>query len=823
MKQLILTLVIVGFSFTEAMASKISGKVTDSGNSPLPFLTVFVEGTTNGTTTNSNGDYFLNLPNGKYTLVYRFVGFRTVKKEVDLENGNLVLNIRMEEEITKLKEVSISANAEDPAYEMIRQAQAKREFYEKQLKEYSCNVYIKGLQRITKAPKKILGVDITLPGVEKDSANSGIIYLSESISEFSYQAPSKKKERMISSKTSGNNNGFSWNSALDFNLDFYQPSMELDGLSERNFISPIAPMAMVYYDYEFVGDFTDGEVLVNKIRVIPKRKGLPAYSGFIYIQENSWRIHSTELFITKEFQNVDFVDTLKVKQVYIPVSEEVWVIGTQTFDFQFSLDLFKIKGAGYYLGIFSDYNLQPNFPPKHFGAEISKIEADANKKDSVYWEEIRPVKLTGVEVTDYYKKDSIAVVRKSEVYLDSVDSVRNKPKPINLLTGYTFRKSYKNINFSIPSILENIQFNAVEGYNLNLVLKASRYNREKNNYISFEQQFRYGFDSEKLYYKSLFYRRFNGINRRRIQVEGGKYVQQFNENEPISPFLNTIYATLREENYLKLFEKTYAKIGFGQELVNGVFFTTSLEFAKRTPLVNNQISDFARRDIDDKEFESNNPIQPNDFTQFFEEHNAFIWDLHLRIKFKQKYYTRPNRKFSQGSKFPTLDIFYQKGIEGVGNSITDFDFLKVSVFDKIKLGLFGNSQFNISYGGFLSKKNMPFMDSKHFMTTEILFSNNTLNSFFNLPYYQFSTTENFLEAHYEHHFAGLFFQKIPAIRKLKWQVVAGSHLLYTESNKEYLEVTAGIENIFKIARVDWALSMPNGGGNEHSVRLRIGF
>jgi hypothetical protein len=109
------------------------------------------------------------------------------------------------------------------------------------------------------------------------------------------------------------------------------------------------------------------------------------------------------------------------------------------------------------------------------------------------------------------------------------------------------------------------------------------------------------------------------------------------------------------------------------------------------------------------------------------------------------------------------------------------------------------------------------------MTTEILFSNNTLNSFFNLPYYQFSTTENFLEAHYEHHFAGFFFQKIPAIRKLKWQVVAGSHLLYTESNKEYLEVTAGIENIFKIARVDWALSMPNGGGNEHSVRLRIGF
>ncbi len=325
----------VGFFSIQAMASKISGKVTDSEGSPLPFLTVFVEGTTNGTTTNSNGDYFLNLPNGKYTLVYRFVGFKTLKKVVDLGTGNLILNIQMEEEVMQLKEISISANAENPAYEMIRQAQAKREFYEKQLKEYSCNVYIKGLQRITKAPKKILGVDITLPGVEKDSANSGIIYLSESVSEFSYQAPNKKKERMISSKTSGNNNGFSWNSALDFNLDFYQPSMELDGLSERNFISPIAPTAMVYYDYEFAGDFADGNVLVNKIKVIPKRKGLPAYSGFIYIQENSWRIHSTELFITKEFQNVDFVDTLKIKQVYVPISEEH--LGNWHTDFRFPI------------------------------------------------------------------------------------------------------------------------------------------------------------------------------------------------------------------------------------------------------------------------------------------------------------------------------------------------------------------------------------------------------------------------------------------------------------------------------------------------------
>ncbi|MGB0524411.1 MAG: DUF5686 and carboxypeptidase regulatory-like domain-containing protein [Flammeovirgaceae bacterium] len=819
----LITFILLAIWSLPALATKISGKVVDDKQAPMPFLTVFVKGSTIGTTTNSEGEYFLDLEPGDYQLVFRFVGYKTVVKTIQVGNAPITLNVVMQQEALQLEGVEISAEAENPAYEMIRQAQQKRKYYLNELKEYSCKVYIKGLQRITKAPKTILGVDITIPGAEDDSTNSGIVYLSESVSDFSYQVPNKKKERMISSKTSGRNNAFSWNSALDFDLNFYRANIEMGPLSERNFISPIAPTAMLYYDYEFKGDFKDGNVLVNKIKVIPKRKGLPAFSGYMYLQDSSWRIHSTELKVSKSLGNVNYVDSLLVKQVYLPVTQDqkLWVMGTQTFEYFFDFPLFKVKGDGYYIGIFSDYNVNPKFEENYFGAEISRIEDGANKKDSSYWDAARPIKLTEIEKEDYYKKDSIAIAHESKSYLDSMDRIRNKFKPINAITGYTYRNSYKKVNFSFPSLLENFQFNTIEGYNINLGIKASKFNQEKNKYISFNQQFRYGFSSNKLYYKSIFYRRFNGINRRRIQVEAGKYVEQLNANRPITPFINTLYTLLRERNYMKLFEKTYARFAYGQELFNGLFIVSSLEYAHRTPLANTVTNQGIDRD--GIAFTSNNPLTPNDNTLIFEEHQAFMFDIRARIRFKQQYYLRPNLKYASKSDYPTIYLYYQKAIKGIAGSDTDFDFFKVSVEDDVKLGLFGRSEFNVAYGGFLSDKTVPFVDYKHFMTTQTLFSNNLLPAFFNLSYYAQSTLDNFFEGHYEHHFNGFFFQKLPLFRKLKWQVVAGSHLLYTDSFKDYLELTIGVENIFRVGRFDVVFSRLHGENFQTNLRLRVGF
>lgn len=804
------------------IATQVSGKVIDENQAPMAFLTVFIKGTTIGTTTNLEGEYFLNLDAGSYELVFRFLGYKTVVTPISIGSQPITVNMTMQEEAIELETLEINADAEDPAYEMIRSAQGKRKFYLNQIKEYSCNVYIKGVQRLINAPKSILGVDITIPGAEDDSTNSGIAYLSESVSEFSFRNPDQKKERMISSKTSGKNSAFSWNSALDFDLNFYRKSIKVAPLSERNFISPIAPTAMLYYDYEFQGDFVDDNVVVNKIKVIPKRHGLPVFSGYIYLQEDTWRIHSTELKVTKEYNNINYVDSMVVKQVFLPVAPNKWVIGTQTFEYFFDFPLFKISGDGYYIGIFSDYNIKPQFSKTYFGPELSRIEDDANAKDEEYWKKNRPIKLTDIEKKDYVEKDSIAKVHASKSYLDSMDRINNRFKLINVVLGYNHKNTYEAINFTTPSLLEIIQFNTVEGWNYNVGLKISHPNKEKNKHLSFEQKFRYGVSSKRLYYKSIFYRRFNGINRKRIQLEGGTYIDQLNGNAPISPFINTLYSQLRERNFMKLYEKSYGRFIFAQELFNGVSLTSSLEYAHRKPLFNSiQKSGVDRENI---EFTPNNPlVDINDPMPIFEPHQVLLFDARFRIRFKQQYYLRPGRKFYSKSKYPTLYLYYQKAIKGVFGSDVAFDFFKISIEDEIAFGLLGRSDFNVAYGGFLSNDVLPFVDFKHFMTTQTLFSNNSLSSFYNLGYYTHGTSDRFFEAHYEHHFNGFFFQKVPVLRKLKWQVVAGSHFLHTPTFKNYVEFTAGIENIFRVGRVDVAFSKKRNENFQTSLRMRIGF
>lgn len=78
----------------------------------LPFITIQLKGTTIGTTTDNSGHYFLkNLPEGKFTLEYKFLGYKTVSKEVTLAKGKTQeINIEMEEDRISLEGVVVSAN-----------------------------------------------------------------------------------------------------------------------------------------------------------------------------------------------------------------------------------------------------------------------------------------------------------------------------------------------------------------------------------------------------------------------------------------------------------------------------------------------------------------------------------------------------------------------------------------------------------------------------------------------------------------------------------------------------------------------------------------
>jgi hypothetical protein len=799
---------------------RISGTVSDEAGRPLSFANVYIQGTTRGTTTNADGHYTLELGAGNYEIVFRFIGYKTLTRQISLIDAPLTFDVRMQPESLVLETFTVTSKGgkrEDPAYRIIRNAIARRKIYLEQVPEFSADVYLKGLQRLSRSPKKILGQDILIPGI--DSTGRGIVYLSEAVSQYYFRQPDQEKEVIVSSKVSGQSQTFTFNSALGLAFNFYRNLIKIDALSERGFVSPVSANALFFYDYQLQGTYPEGNYHIHKIKVTPRRREDPAFRGYLYIQDQYWRIHSTDLYLTKEAK-IDFVDTFRVAQTYLPVRDSVWMLGTQKLDFNFGL--FGFEGKGYYVGIYSNYELEAPRLAAFKKGEIGKIEPGANKKDTTYWNNVRAVPLTEEENQDYQEKEALEARRESKAYKDSLDAISNKFKPGKMLLGYTYSNRYRNESFSFGSLLENFQYNTVEGFVLNLPVGYRRSYEERKKLFSIESSFRYGFVSRTFYAKTEVSYTFNRTSRQSINLEGGKFVSQYNENAPITPFINTLYSLLWKENHMKLFEKAYLKLSYSQELTNGLYLFPYAELAQRNHLPNRTDYSFSNRSTND--WTTNYPLADGSESFYaappFSSYRALTVGVSLAIRFRQTYYSRPDFKFLNDSKYPRITVSYRKGIRGVLNSQIDYDFVAARVQYNLSLGLLGQSDFDASAGTFLSRQSVPFVDFRHFYGNQTLFSLPRLNAFFLLPYYHYSTTDAYLEGHYEHHFNGFLFNKIPLFRKLKFQEVLGGHVLTTRS-LHYAELTLGIENILKLGRIDFATSFQSHGRISKGILVRI--
>lgn len=772
----------------------------DENKQALPFSSVLVKGTTQGTNANADGLYSIKLQAGTYELVFQYVGYKKKTVTVTL-NANETINATLSPESYELKEVVIK-DGEDPAYAVIRQAIKKRKYYLNEVNAFTCKAYIKGLQRLKGFPEKMVKLlnKVNTTGETIDSTLLGVVYLSESETKYHFRKPSDEKEIMYSSKVSGDNKAFSFNQVSDMKFNVYENLISLDGLSDRPFISPINENALFSYRYKLLGTtFEDGKML-NKIEIIPKRKNDPCFRGIIYIQENTWRVHSADVYLTKDAK-IDFVDTLHIKQLNSPVNDSTWMPISLNMTFNFKV--FGFIGDGYFNAIFSDYDLHPVFPKKFFKNEVLKVEDDANKKDTVYWDSSRPVPLTQEEKEDYHKKDSIANIKNSPRYRDSVDHRGNKFTFSDLIMGYSYNKSIKKFSLNTSGLLTSgVQYNTVEGVNASIRVDMSkRYEDNRSHNVSVSG--RYGF-SNYLWGGTAYWRyvhkpeKFASVN-----VRVGTSTTQFNSSDPINPTMNTSYTLLNNNNFMKLYKKSYASVNYRRELINGLIGNISAEYAERSPLKNTV--NYLWVDNPNKAFTSNDPQKPHTDDSSFTVNNAFVVELGFSIRFKQKYYTRPHEKVIVGSKFPIINIAYTKAIPGL-NTKADYDLVKISVDDKINLGLVGTFNYRLKGGYFLSSKYMDFMDYKHFNGNQTLLANNDyMNSYKLLPYYTYSTKNWYAEAHAEHHFNGFIFNKIPLLKKTRIQEVVGGHAMFSDTADQYYEVNFGIERIFQLIRVDYVL------------------
>jgi hypothetical protein len=784
------------------------GTVTDDEGNSLPFASILIKGTSRGVTTNNQGQFSISLEPGNYILDCRFVGYATVEKKVNLKEKDVTVNFQLSRQNLTLKEVIIKNTGEDPAYEIIRQAIKKRSYYDNQVKEFEAEVYIKGLVKLKDLPDKFMGKKIENMDKDEmglDSSGSGIIYLSESLTKVFAQEPNKLKLEVVSSRVSGSNGlGF------DFPvfISFYKNNVNVFAgqLNPRGFVSPIADGALNFYNYKFLGTFFEGETMVNSIRVMPRREFEPLFSGIINITEGDWRIFSCDLLLTKKSQ-MEILDSLKIAQIHVPVEGDVWRIKNQVVHFNF--DQFKLKADGDFVNIYSNYDLEPEFDKTFFDRVVIKYDSAANKKTREYWDTLRPVPLEPEEIKDYHFKDSILKVRQENPERNW-DSLRRNQGPIKVgdfLWSGINRTQYDRANefkIKFDPLLKTLQYNTVEGVVLNPSIVISRLFKETR--VNFITDVRYGFKNRHINPWAGF--TFNSNNeldltkkrkRKSFLIAGGKRVSQFFKESDIDGLGNSIGTLLYGRNEMKIYENYFAKLGYSKQWESSARLIIEAGYEDRLPLENT--TDFILNKKWLKRFTPNYPGEI--LSEQFTSHQSVALHISYSITPGQRYIQFPESKIAIGSKFPRFTLDYTKGIKNIFGSDVDYDKWNFNVKSAVNLKLGGTIKYNASMGGFLNNKSVFAQDYKHFYNNISTVAAEYVKSFENIPHYRFSNRGSFYsELHLEHHANGLLTNKIPLLKKWNWRLVEGINALYINKDQKYAEVFVGLENIFKLFRVD---------------------
>lgn len=827
-----------------AFAGGIKGKVTSQKNESLPYASISVKGQNTGTLANEDGKYELSLEPGIYDIVFQFLGYQTVVQTVQVTTSFTEINITLEEQPVSLQEARVAAGKEDPAYTIMRKAISKARFHQLQVRSYHAKVYSRTSATINNIPF-LLQKRLRKAGIEEGKA-----FLNESVAEITYTRPKTYKQKILSTRNSVNNNMPSPNEYILASL--YSPVV-------AGTISPLSPKAFNYYKFEYEGYFQDQGRTVNKIKVIPKAYGEGVFKGRLYILEDLWAIHSYDLETTTEGLNI------VAKQIFSPL-HDVWLPVSQNF---------KLNGS--YLGFSGDFrylvsvkyqklDIDPNlkeevviidpkveeeiakatkrkgkeprekYTTKEFRKYTQSIETEerkdlgkqfktqmirqdtvlidplANKRDSTYWNELRPIPLTTQELKGYRIQDSIIVAKELRHEKPRPDSGYFKVKHIALGNTYALgNRTY----FYFKSPIFSISYNTVEANSFYLLMQW-RKEWARSDYFVVKPYIRYSFGKDRLY-GSLGLER--GGKDWMLGVTAGEIADQINQNNPILPFPNSIAGRFFEQNFVKLFQNKFFKAEFNRRNIGDILSAgASIEFQHRLELFN----DPTAKSLffwDSFEYTPNRPENNELSNTGFPVHNAVLFKINGLVTPWRRYIVKNGEKRYLRSRGPSFSLDYKTTIPGLGD--VHYATLEGGIRHDMNMGPRNSLSFSVSGGGFVNKKELYFIDYKHFMGNEFFFQmSDRLMHFRMLPYYTYSTSHWFLEGHAVYTMQRFLFTRIEKLRLTGVKETLQIHYLKAPTLRNYTELVYGFDDVLRIGRLEFVGQFQ--GAKIQSVGFRIG-
>jgi len=246
----------------------IRGHIQDAKNGePLAATNIQIEGTYQGTISNQQGDFVIQVSTIPSTLILSFIGYESKMIKID-ENIPDKIIVRMIPIILQMEPIVISA--EDPAMAIMRKVIRRKMEWRSKLKTYKAKAYSRLI-------------------FENDS---GIVSIAESLSETFWDSERGSRE-VIKSKRQTNNISEAQNFAVaSFIPNFYDDDIEIAGFQA---IGPTHPEALEYYNFKLMNERKLDNVTVFDIQVIPDSKLQPLFHGMISVLDNEFAVLTVDL------------------------------------------------------------------------------------------------------------------------------------------------------------------------------------------------------------------------------------------------------------------------------------------------------------------------------------------------------------------------------------------------------------------------------------------------------------------------------------------------------------------------------------------------
>jgi hypothetical protein len=794
-----LLLALSNFVFSQ---TKVSGIVVDKSDQPVPFANIAFKGSNAGAVANEDGRFYIESTKTYATLVVTSVGFSD--REIALGKA-VSYNFKvLMKEAESLNEVVIftgkTSKKDNPALDILRKIwERKRKNGLSQFDQYQMEKYEKiefDMNTIDSAfmkSKLFKGMEFIFDHVDTSRVTGKTylpIFINESLSDvYGNNKLNKVKEKLKANKNSGFSNNqqiMSFVKDLYSDYDIYNNYLTF---FDKSFTSPLSTTGIDVYNYVLKDSAYIGKKWCYNIVFYPRRKNELTFKGDFWVNDSTFAIKKINMAVTKS-ANINWVKEIYIEQEFDVQNDSIFLLTRDYMMSDFALNK-KEESKGVYgkrTTLYDNHVFNKEKPESFYREAVSYIDNEVYNKSDEYWRENRYEKLTKDEMGVYKMLDTLQTVKKFQQIYNLVQI---------LGSGYV-----EVGHFDYGPIFSSFGFNEVEGVRLRT---GGRTYFGPNDTWRLQGYTAYGFKDDKFKYGLS--GKWMVDKKRRVILSGGnrRDVEQIGASlTTTNDVLGRSFASssvFSSGSNGKLTNINLTNVGVEMEPIKNLTLQTGFSYRTLEAASDSFSLDYY-----------------TDAARTMTKSGVKQSEVNFQVEYT------PNRKTigygverdNVDSPFSRFYLNYSHGFKGLLDS--DFQYEKIQFYYKqpIIIGPLGRTNIIMEVGKTFGTIPLGLMSvipgNQTYFTIE--------NTFSNLNFYEF-VTDQYATLEWNHNFSGRLFARIPFMRKLNWREIIGvkgvygtisdanrainaSGLQYNAPENVYWEYSAGIGNIFKVLRIDFA-------------------